>query len=170
MTLRILAAALAMAVTTALAGALPAAAKSDAPPDASPAEVKRLEGEFRGALKEPEKRAEIVQSAIQAGPAAAAGVMSVIQHELRPEVTRYTTKFSREAAALAQKRSSGVRREEVSKLRGTVLGLSKLGPDFTHQTIVAKGDPAMKRLRRCSSSVARRCSMRRPPCRRTAAR
>ena len=131
---------------TALAGAVPPAAKPGSPADASPAEVKRLVGQFRGAIKEPEKRAEIVREAIKAGPAAAAGIMAAIQRELGSDVTRYITKFSQKAVPLAQKRSGSAKREEVSNLRETVLGLSK-GPNFTHETIVAKADPAMRRLR-----------------------
>ena len=162
MTLRTLAGALALALMTGAGrGRAQPAAKPGSPADASPAEVKRLVGQFRGTIKEPEKRTEIVREAIKAGPAAAAGIMAAIQHEFGTDVTRYTAKFSQKAVPLAQKRS-GSKQEEISKLRETVLGLSK-GPNFTHETIVAKADPAMRRLRRSSSSPAGRFWRQPPP-------
>ncbi len=146
MTLRTLAGAVALAVMSLAAGLLPAAARADSAANASRAEVQRLVSQFRGASKDPQKRAQLVQQAIQAGPAAAGGIMRAISRELAPDVKRYTAKFSQKAAPLAQKRLAGVKGAEVNALRQTVLGL-KDEPNFTHETITAKADPAMKRLR-----------------------
>jgi hypothetical protein len=146
MRLRTLAAAVALALMSVGAGLLPAVANAAPANSAPPGEVKRLVGEFRGAVKQPEKRPEIVQRAIQAGPAAANGIMTAISREMAPQVNRYLGKFSQKAAPLAKKLSTGVKIAEVEQLRQTVLGL-KDAPNFTHETITAKADPAMKRLR-----------------------
>ena len=146
MILRTLAGVVPLAVMSVAAGLLPAAAKTNSSPDASRAEVQRLVSQFRGASKDPQKRAQLVQQAIQAGPAAAGGIMRAISRELAPDVKRYTARFSQKAAPLAQKRLAGVKGAEVNALRQTVLGL-KDAPNFTHETITAKADPAMKRLR-----------------------
>ena len=100
MTLRTLAGAVALAVMSLAAGLLPAAARADSAANASRAEVQRLVSQFRGASKDPQKRAQLVQQAIQAGPAAAGGIMRAISRELAPDVKRYTAKFSQKAAPL----------------------------------------------------------------------
>ena len=149
MTLRTLAGAMALAAMTAVAAAPPAATKSSPAGDTSAeqqAEINRLLSQFRAAAKEPEKRAEIVRKAVQAGPAAAKALMVAIQHEMAPEVRRYIAKFTQKATPVARKRSNAAKPGEVSKLRETVLGLQK-APNFTHETIEAKADPAMDRLR-----------------------
>jgi uncharacterized protein YkwD len=149
MTLRTLAGALALAAMTAVATALPAAAQSTSPektPAEKQAEISRLLSQFHAAAKEPQQRAGIVRKAVQAGSAAAKALMTAIQHEMAPDVRRYTAKFAQKADALAQKRINAAKPGEISKLRETVLGLRK-APNFTHETIEAKADPAMKRLR-----------------------
>ena len=94
--------AVALAAMTASAALLSAAAKTDSSRDSSSAEVKRLVSQYRAASKEPQKRAEIVRQAIQAGPAAADGIMRTISRELAPEVKRHAARFSQKAGSLAQ--------------------------------------------------------------------
>ena len=71
---------------------------------------------------------------------------AVIEKELRPQLRRYAAGFKQQAAAVAKKRTAKVDFNEVAQLRKTVLGLQHRGADFTKETIIREGDPAMKRL------------------------
>ena len=136
---------MALAAMTASAALLSAAAKADSPRDASPAEVKRLVSQL----------SHRQQGTAEAGRDRAAG------NPGRPRRRRrhHADDFPRagpggetprrqvlpEGRLLGQTRcrSEGRRGQPVAQ---TVLGLKDL-PNFTHETIVAKADPAMKRLR-----------------------
>jgi uncharacterized protein YkwD len=109
------------------------------------AEINRLLAQFRMASGDPEKREEIVQQVIKTGPPAVTALFSTIRRELLPQLKHYSGKFNKIAIPLARKHSSEASPAEVKQLRETVLGLQKL-PNFSHDLIVAKGDPALQRL------------------------
>ena len=69
-----------------------------------------------------------------------------IEKELRPQLRHYASGLQQQAAAVAKKRTEKVDLDEVARLRKTVLGLQRRGADFTKQTIIREGDPAIRRL------------------------
>ena len=107
--------------------------------------VSRILAHYRQAGKDLEKRNVAVREAIAAGLPATAALMNVITREMAPELKRYGMKFTQEASRMAKERVNKTDFQEVAQLRKTVLDLQKQ-PDFTHDTIVAQADPAMKRL------------------------
>ncbi len=107
--------------------------------------VSRVLAHYRQAGKDIDKRNEAVHEAIAAGQPATSALMNLITRDMAPEMKRYGVKFTQEAARAAKDRVNKTDFQEVLQLRKTVLDLQKQ-PNFTHDLIVAKGDPAMKRL------------------------
>ena len=116
----------------------------EAPAEMS-AETKPVLAQFRIAGKDADKRAKVVDAAIAAGPDAVSALLAAINRDLAPDVKRYGGKFGQKAATAVRKHLGGASLKEVADLRKTVLDLQN-APDFSHETIAAKGDPAMKRL------------------------
>jgi len=109
--------------------------------------VSRVMTHFRQAGKDLEKRKAVVQEAIAAGKPAVSALKDRIWRDMTPDLKRYLGKFKPEAARYVRERVAKTDLEEVARLREKVLDLQKQ-PDFTHEVIVAKADPAMKRLER----------------------
>jgi len=105
----------------------------------------RLVSRFRSARKDPQRRAEVVESAVQGGHVCVSALYMAIAREMQPQINHYSTRFYQQAKGAAKKKIGSVRLEEVAKLRQTVLGLQNQ-PDFTKETIVKLGDPALKQL------------------------
>jgi len=128
---------------------LPAKPPAKSAPPASTAEQRRAASRalahYRQAGKDQEKRSEAVHEAIAAGPQAVAAMMNLVTRDMAPELKRYGTKFTQAASRLARERLEKTDFLEVARLRRPVLELQKQ-PDFSHDMIVAKADPAMKRL------------------------
>jgi uncharacterized protein YkwD len=120
-------------------------AASKLPPDQL-RKVNRLLADFRRANSDLPKREAICQQVCDIGPAAVPLMAAAIEKELQPQLRRYTGSFQQQAAAVAKKRTAKVDINEVAQLRKTVLGLQYRGADFTKETIVRDGDPALKRL------------------------
>lgn len=119
--------------------------KAAAPNASKQSEVSRLVGRFAAASKDLQEREKIVDEAIALGSPAVTAIQTVIQKELQPQLKRYGKTFLQRAAPVAQKKLSQANLAEAVKLRETVLGLQK-SSEFTKELIIAKGDPAMKRL------------------------
>jgi uncharacterized protein YkwD len=107
--------------------------------------VNRVMTHFRQAGKDEAKRQAVVREAIAAGKLAVSALKDRLWRELDPELQRYLGKFKPEAARYVRDRVANTDFQEVARLRQAVLDLQKQ-PDFTHEAIVAKADPAMKRL------------------------
>jgi hypothetical protein len=108
-------------------------------------EINKLRTQFRLAAKDPDKRAKIITAATALGTPAVSALLAAIQRELAPQLKHYGGKFHQGAAAVVRKHGSPANSREVAELRDTVLGLQK-APDFSHEMLVAKGNPALKRL------------------------
>ncbi len=107
--------------------------------------VNRILAHYRQAGKDMDKRSAAVREAIDAGSPATAAMMNALTRDMAPEMKRYGGKFIEEASRMAKVRLNKTDFQEVAQLRKTVLDL-QIQPDFTHEIIVAKADPAMKRL------------------------
>jgi len=107
--------------------------------------VNRILAHYRQAGKDRDKRTAAVREAIDAGTPATAALMNVLTRDMAAEMKRYGGKFIEEASRMTKVRLKKIDFQEVAQLRKTVLDLQKQ-PDFTHEIIVAKADPAMKRL------------------------
>jgi uncharacterized protein YkwD len=111
-------------------------------------EVNRLLTAYRQAGADVEKKAKIVEQAVEIGPAAAKALLVPLDRDLQAAHRHYSGRFQQQAAMAVKKHLRNVERKEVEQLRETVLGLQKLGEGFTKEAIVAKGDPALGRLQR----------------------
>ncbi len=130
--------------------ASPVTASADTRPRAAgPGErraVTAMLTQFRMARRDPERRAEIVEAAVENGPAHVAALHEAVERELRPQLTRYRNAFHRQAAALSKDRTANVDLQEVLALRRQVLALQHQ-PALTKNLIVQQGEPALERLR-----------------------
>ena len=144
-----------LAVIVAIVAAIASLAQTQQQTPAKPAKVSseelrrvsRVMTHFRQAGKDLEKRKAVVQEAIAAGTPAVSALKDRIWREMTPDLKRYLGKFKPEAARYVRDRVANTDFAEVARLREKVLDLQKQ-PDFTHEAIVAKADPAMKRLER----------------------
>lgn len=107
--------------------------------------VNRLVSQFRRAHKNPQRQAEIVQQAMQFGRPAVVALYSLLSEEMYPQLESYRDKFSRQAAIAIRKKPGKIDPAEVAKLRAALLGLQNEA-NFTKETILQKGDPAVGRL------------------------
>jgi len=114
-------------------------------PPASAAGVEKLLAQFRRSAGAPEERAKAVDELLKFGGRAPALLLDAINRELQPLWTRYQADFTKQAAAALAKGSAG-NGTEIESLRQTVVALGQ-DAGLTHEKIVAKADPAMKRLR-----------------------
>jgi uncharacterized protein YkwD len=122
--------------------------------------VSRVMTHFRQAGKDDAKRQAVVREAIVVGTPAVAALKDRLWRELAPELKHYLVKFKPEAVRYVRDRVAKTDLEEVARLREKVLDLQKQ-PKFTHEAIVAKADPAMKRLEKMlvfHSSDVLKCS------------
>ena len=108
-------------------------------------ELNRLIAQFRRALQDPDKRTQYVEQATALGRPAVSGLFELIGQEMYPQLRRYRNLFNQETATLSKERIGTANLGEIIQLRETVLGLSQ-GPNFTKEAIIARGDPALKRL------------------------
>ena len=107
--------------------------------------ISRLTASFRRAQRDPQQRLALLRQAMLHGPPAVEALLPVIDRELRPQLARYRSRFSAQAALRAKRQLNKQNLEEAARLRQTVLGL-QTGNDLTKETIVERGDPAMQRL------------------------
>ena len=107
--------------------------------------INKILGQFRSARRDPAKRAEAVQRAIESGPPAAGAMLGVIAREMEPQIQRYGGLFAKQAAAVAQKQVSTVDGQEVAGLQQKVLGLQNR-EDFSEELIRREAHPALRRL------------------------
>lgn len=120
------------------------------PPSAKPSvekqrDLSRLISQFRHARGDPPKQAQHVEEAIAYGPPAVWAVLELIGREIDPPLQRYRNLFYQQTAASSKERISRADLAEIVRLRATVLGLSQ-EPNFSKETIIARGDPAIQRL------------------------
>lgn len=108
-------------------------------------ELNRLIAQFRRARNDPGKRARYVEQAIALGEPAVSALFELIVREMHPQLKRYRNLLYKETVIRCEERIGKADLGEIVQLRGTVLGLSK-GPNFTKEAIVARADPAIKRL------------------------
>ena len=130
--------------------ASPAVAPADTRPRAAGPDERRavtaMLTQFRRARGDSERRAEIVETAAENGPAYVAAVHEAIERELRPQLTRYRNAFQQQAAGLSKDRAAHVDLQEVLALRRQVLALQHQ-PGLSKDLIVQQGEPALERLR-----------------------
>lgn len=108
-------------------------------------ESTRLTGLYRRARKDRGRQAELIDEAAAFGPAVVWQLLAAVEREMYPALSRYRTRFYQQASGLSTRRMREVNLEEVVRLRQMVLSLQK-GQNFTKQTIIARGDPALARL------------------------
>lgn len=108
-------------------------------------EVSRLMTQFRRARNDAQKRAKCVEQAAAIGRPAVGALFELIAREIQPELQRYRNQFHRQTALLSEEKIGKASMAEIVGLRASVLGLSA-EPKFSKETIVARGDPAIKRL------------------------
>ncbi len=132
-----------------LLAAAPATAQPDPQPGAVPVDQRReissMLTRFRMAQRDPQRRDEIVDAAIEKGPAYVTALHEAIGREMQPQLTRYRNAFYQQAAGLSRNRVGKVDLQEVATLRQTVLGL-RHQPGFSKELIVQEGEPALARL------------------------
>ena len=107
--------------------------------------IGRVVNNFRRARRDRQRQAQYIRQAMGYGPTAVSALFSEIEQELRPQLENYRNRFCEQTEIIAKKRMGTVDTEEVARLRQTVLGLQDR-PDFSKETIIAHGDPAIKRL------------------------
>lgn len=118
------------------------------PGAASPEERRVISGiltQFRTARRDPQRRAEIVESAIATSPSHVTALYEAIGREMQPQLTRYRNSFYQQAANFSKNRVEKVDLQEVAALRQKVLGLQHQ-PGFSKELIVQEGEPALARL------------------------
>ncbi|MHC4180968.1 MAG: CAP domain-containing protein [Planctomycetota bacterium] len=108
-------------------------------------ELGRLIAKFRRAQNDPTRRAQCVEEAIEYGWPAVSALLELIAREIHPQLQRYRNLFSQQTAVFSAERIRKASPAEIAQLRSTVLGLSK-EPNLTKETIIARSDPAVKRL------------------------
>jgi uncharacterized protein YkwD len=109
------------------------------------AKIASLLAKYRATRKDEKQREEVVREAVAIGPAAAAAFLTAINRELAAPLKRYSTKFTQQACLSAKKHFKEVDIAEVVITRQKVQALAKV-PRFSKETIVALGDPKIKRL------------------------
>jgi hypothetical protein len=100
---------------------------------------------FRAARGEPAEQAAVVEEAIRAGEPAVREIYAEIAKQVYPSLERYRSRFYQQASRLTRSRSRRIDREEVARLRHTVLSLHQ-GGRLTKEAIEAQADPALRRL------------------------
>ena len=134
------------ALAIGLGWAMPAVGATPKLPREQLREVNRLLSEFRRPDSDLQKKEDILKQVCKFGPAAVPLMLAAIEKELQPQLRHYTGGFQQQGANLAKSRTAKVDFGELVQLRKTVLGLQFRGAEFTKETIIREGDPAMRRL------------------------
>jgi uncharacterized protein YkwD len=108
-------------------------------------EVNLILAHYRRAKGDLSAKAAAVDEAIEWGTAAVSALSQIIGKEMQPQLEKYRSKFYQQAGSLSKTRLSKVDVQEIARLRSDILDLSKAA-DLSHEMIVEKGDPAIKRL------------------------
>lgn len=108
-------------------------------------EISSMLTQFRMARRDPQRREEIVDAAIQNGPAYVTALHEAIGREMQPQLKRYRNAFYQQAANLSKNRVGDVDLQEVAALRQKVLGLQHQ-PGFSKELITREGEPALDAL------------------------
>jgi uncharacterized protein YkwD len=107
--------------------------------------INRLIISFRRARRSQQKQAELLQKAMQMGPAAVAALSETIGKQMQPQLERYRNQFQEKAAAATKRQVGRANPQEIARLRAAVLVL-RGKPDLSKQDIQQQADPAMQRL------------------------
>lgn len=108
-------------------------------------ELGDLAAKFRRAAKTPEERTPLVDKALAFGDPAPAMLLDLVNKELQPLRQKYRADFLKRAGDLLRDKARDSSGQPINALRQTVLDLGK-DAGLTHETLVAKADPAMAEL------------------------
>lgn len=131
--------------------AAPAPAPAPALTEEQKTEAKARLEEYKQSAFDMTARRSVIRDVLKMPAAVQKVFLGVVDADLAKALPLYRTEFQKETDKLAKSRDTKETRDEIKRLRASVLGLRALGDALTKEKIVEIGDPALQRLQELMS-------------------
>lgn len=107
--------------------------------------------EYRGSAFDPLAREQVIREVAKLPRAAQKMFLGVLEEDFQKALQAYKAEFQKTAESLARARESKAVKDEIKRLRTSVLALQAKGGGLTKDEITRTGDPALARLKELQS-------------------